>query len=139
VSATLVSGVVLFSGLAAANALPTGAQRVASSVLAGLGLNVPTPDASTHSTGPDDPSTPGNGAELSHDGGVPAVHGQSDIAGVNSGLSTAGGQATIPSGSTPPATASGGTSAPSGGTSRQAPTTTTRPRTDGERRHSGDD
>ena len=95
-TAALVSSVVVFGSLAAAGALPNGAQRLAANVLDQIGVTVPAPV--TH-TNPPAVDGSGSGSTSSHSTGdatADAAHdGQSTVTGANGNV--------VP-GSTEPAT-----------------------------------
>ena len=62
VAVTAIGVASIFSGLAAANALPDSAQRVVSDVLGKVGVQVPSPDDATRA-----PSEGSDAVQLAHD------------------------------------------------------------------------
>jgi hypothetical protein len=75
VTVTLVGGLTLFGGLAAANALPGAVQRVTAQVLEDVGVTVPSPDPAAG----DHPNVRGQSGShavdpASHSGGVSSSH-----------------------------------------------------------------
>jgi hypothetical protein len=149
----LIGGATLFSGLAAAGALPDAAQRAASDMLGKVGISVPRPDTHVRRSpdqqkqpnrpepaGASSRTTTATGADGPGSDGSGAVHGTPSSTGIGKGpaISTQAsdgrshaGEHGAPASSPPPRRTAQPTTRPTGAPSADPPGTTSNPSASG--------